>query len=95
MTTEAIIFCERCGKQFSTIDEIAECICDDCKSNNEIKGDHFSCWACGKRLDILSEVAQGICHNCKLSIIKKLNPLTTKEIVNSIISRACISIKGL
>jgi DNA-directed RNA polymerase subunit RPC12/RpoP len=90
MTKEAIIFCERCGKQFTTIDEMAECICESCNSYSKEGNEDqdFYCWACEKRLTIMSEVAQGICQNCKSSIIRKLNPRSNKKIINLIFSDA-------
>lgn len=97
MTKEEIIFCEKCGIQFSTIDEIEECICESCNScGEEGKEDQdFYCWACEKRLNIMSEIAQGICQDCKSSIIRKLNPLTCKEIVKSILSNSITTKKSM
>ena len=66
-------FCNRCGKQFSTIDEIMNGTCKNCHSLKEEKRKDFSfcCWACEKPLVSMGEVAQGVCDGCKASINRK------------------------
>jgi len=93
MAKNNFIFCEKCGKQFTIIDEVEECICQNCISFNKEMNEHeaFFCWACGKQLIIMSEIAQGVCHNCKLSIIRKLNPTFYEKIINLILSDAAPS----
>jgi predicted RNA-binding Zn-ribbon protein involved in translation (DUF1610 family) len=70
---DEITFCEKCGKQVTSIDEMAEGICESCKGTyrETSKYGDFKCWACEKQLITLSEIAQGICHSCKSSIIRQ------------------------
>jgi DNA-directed RNA polymerase subunit RPC12/RpoP len=71
---DTILFCEKCGKQLITIDEIKDGICIDCRGSmkKNVQYETFTCWACGNQLNSMDEVAQGVCQNCKRSIIKKL-----------------------
>ena len=71
---DTILFCERCGRQLTTIDEIKDGICVNCRDTmkKNLQSENFSCWACGGQLNSMDEVAQGVCHNCKTSIMKKL-----------------------
>jgi hypothetical protein len=74
MTDEEKFFCERCGKQLTTIDEIETGLCNFCIAEKE-EGQQtrtFQCEICGKQLKDMNEIAQGICHNCKASIIRKI-----------------------
>jgi DNA-directed RNA polymerase subunit RPC12/RpoP len=68
-------FCDTCGQQLFTIDEIAQRICYHCKKEKGQQSDDttFCCWACGEPLKEMSEVAQGVCNHCKASIIRKLD----------------------
>jgi predicted RNA-binding Zn-ribbon protein involved in translation (DUF1610 family) len=68
-------FCWSCGKQLSSVDEISQRICYQCKQKiQKLKPDEiFYCWACGKQLLQMSEIAQGVCHPCKDSIIRKIS----------------------
>ncbi|MCK4332123.1 MAG: hypothetical protein KAV40_00930 [Thermoplasmatales archaeon] len=71
---DKILFCERCGKQLTTIDEIKDGICANCivSMKETTQYETFSCWACGEQLTSMEEIAQGVCHNCKTSINRKL-----------------------
>lgn len=74
MTQKEIFFCAKCGKQLSTVDEIAQAICDECKSSVEegTEEETFYCKICGKQLQTMDDVSKGICANCKAAIIRKL-----------------------
>ena len=67
------IFCKKCSKQLTSVDEIARGICDSCKTQIEevMKNDIFFCEICKAQLFSMSEVAIGICSSCKASILKK------------------------
>ncbi|MFW6119813.1 MAG: hypothetical protein ACOC80_02795 [Petrotogales bacterium] len=68
------LFCDKCGKQLLTIDEIEFGICDICKGSIKKANTNkaFLCWACNSELATMEEIAQGICHNCKAYITRGL-----------------------
>jgi hypothetical protein len=75
VSQEDAYFCERCGTQLFTVDEISSMICDACMKSRKkeiTKQGTFHCKICGKRLPEMSQIAQGLCENCKASIIRKL-----------------------
>ena len=75
MVEEDEFFCERCGMQLFTVNEISTGICTACKKKvkeDAAKQSAFFCKICGVRLSEMKEIAQGICGHCKASIIRKL-----------------------
>lgn len=68
------LFCDKCGMQLFTIDEIESGICDICKKSIKkmTMNQAFHCWACNKEAVTMDEIAQGVCHNCKAYIIRRL-----------------------
>jgi len=71
---DKILFCDKCGKQLTTIDEIKDGICANCivSMKKTTQYETFSCWACGRKMATMNEISQGVCHNCKAYIIRKL-----------------------
>ena len=88
MGNNQLLFCEKCGRQFTTIDEIHHEKCHECQildSGSSEEGIFF-CWACGKHLISMSEIAQGVCHQCKFAINRKINPLILEKIVHLLLT---------
>jgi hypothetical protein len=68
------IFCKKCAKQLSSLDEIAHGICNECQAMiiENMKSSSFFCEICGTQLTTMNDVARGICSSCKASILIKI-----------------------
>ena len=88
MGNNQLLFCEKCGRQFTTIDELEYNQCHECQTTNNLllEEETFFCWACGKHLISMSEIAQGVCHQCKFAINRKINPLILEKIVHLLLT---------
>jgi DNA-directed RNA polymerase subunit RPC12/RpoP len=91
MSEESGSFCENCGRQFATIDELEEGICNHCRASGIVIDKRgFHCWACERELETMHELAQGVCDSCKASILRKCFDLISDDSISQMISQILV-----